>query len=39
MNVLGIIGTARKNGTVSLLTEKILEGTQKNGNETELIDL
>ncbi len=39
MKVLGIIGAARKNGTVSSLTKKVLEGTQENGNLTELINL
>jgi len=39
MNVLAIVGTARKEGRVSSLCQRILDGARDNGHETELIDL
>ena len=39
MKILAIIGSPRKNGTITKLAEQIIEGAQKNSNETELINL
>ena len=39
MNVLAIIGTKRRNGLISTLANKILEGAKENGHTTNLINL
>lgn len=39
MKITAIIGTQRKNGVISTLCSKILEGARQNGHETQLINL
>jgi len=39
LRVLAVVGTSRKNGLVSRMCEKVLEGAADNGHETELINL
>lgn len=39
MKVLAIVGTGRRNGTVSNICKKIIDGVKDNGNEGELINL
>lgn len=39
MRVLAIVGTNRRNGLVSRMCEKVLEGAAENGHQTELINL
>jgi multimeric flavodoxin WrbA len=39
MKILAIIGSPRKNGTITKLAEQILEGAQNNSNQTELLNL
>ena len=39
MKVLALVGTKRKNGLVSRLCEKILEGAEENGHQIELVNL
>ena len=39
MNVLAIVGTKRKNGLVSTLASRILEGAKENGHTTNLMNL
>ncbi len=39
MNLLAIVGTKRKNGLVSALASKVLEGAKANGHTTSLINL
>lgn len=39
MKVLAIVSTKRKNGLISKITLKVLEGAQSTGHETELINL
>jgi multimeric flavodoxin WrbA len=39
MNLLAIVGTKRKNGLVSTLANKVLEGAKTNGHTTSLINL
>lgn len=39
MNILAIVGTQRKNGLVSTLCQRILEGAGKNGHDTEIVNL
>jgi putative NADPH-quinone reductase len=39
MKVLAVVGTKRKKGLVSRMCEKILEGANENGHETEIINL
>ncbi len=39
MNVIAIIGSPKKNGTISRIAKKILEGAEINGNNTEILNL
>ena len=39
MKILAIIGTNRKKGNITKLCEKILEGANENGHQSELINL
>ena len=39
MNILAVIGTKRKKGTVSRLSEEVLKGAREKGHSTELINL
>lgn len=39
MKVIAIIGTRKKNGIISKISEKVLEGARVSGHETELINL
>ena len=39
MKVTAVVGTGRKNGLVSTMCKKVLEGARTNGHETEIINL
>jgi len=39
MKTLAIIATRRKNGLISKITSKVIEGAQSSGHETEIINL
>src|SRR6056297_911039 len=39
MKILAIIATRRKNGLISKITSKVIEGAQSSGHETEIINL
>jgi len=39
MNILAVIGTHRKQGTVSRLAREVLRGAEENGHRTELLNL
>jgi multimeric flavodoxin WrbA len=37
MNVLGVVGSPRRNGNTHLLVSKVLEGAREKGAETDLL--
>ena len=39
MKITAVVGTSRKNGQVSTMCKKVLEGAETNGHETEIINL